>query len=100
MKTASERFAALPTAAKLLLILSAALLPIGAALVWLARLVRPIERHSSIAIHSALGTQILIGIATVTSGVALPVATLHQAVGALLVAATAWGLHILGRRTA
>jgi two-component sensor histidine kinase len=36
VKTAAERFAALPTAAKLLLILSAALLPIGAALVWLA----------------------------------------------------------------
>lgn len=36
MKTAAERYAALPTAAKLLLILSAALLPIGAALVWLA----------------------------------------------------------------
>ena len=33
---AAERFAALPTAAKLLLILSAALLPIGIALVWLA----------------------------------------------------------------
>jgi two-component sensor histidine kinase len=33
---AAERFAALPTAAKLLLILSAALLPIGLALVWLA----------------------------------------------------------------
>ena len=34
--TAAERYAALPTAAKLLLILSAVLLPIGAALVWLA----------------------------------------------------------------
>jgi two-component sensor histidine kinase len=33
---AAERFAALPTAAKLLLILTAALLPIGIALVWLA----------------------------------------------------------------
>jgi len=36
VRTAAERFAALPTAEKLLLILSAALLPIGAALVWLA----------------------------------------------------------------
>src|SRR5688500_5199864 len=34
--TTAERYAALPTAAKLLLILSAVLLPIGAALVWLA----------------------------------------------------------------
>ena len=31
---AARRFAALPTAAKFLLILTAALLPIGAALVW------------------------------------------------------------------
>ncbi|HUE79271.1 MAG TPA: sensor histidine kinase [Sphingomicrobium sp.] len=36
MTSASSRFAALPTAAKLLLILSAAMLPIGIALVWLA----------------------------------------------------------------
>src|SRR5688500_12805697 len=36
MTSAAERFAALPTAAKLLLILSAALLPIGVALVWVA----------------------------------------------------------------
>jgi hypothetical protein len=36
-RTASERFASLPTAAKLLLILSAALLPIGLALVWIAQ---------------------------------------------------------------
>src|SRR5918994_192902 len=34
--SAAERFAALPTAAKLLLILTAALLPIGIALVWVA----------------------------------------------------------------
>ncbi|MEO6256437.1 MAG: sensor histidine kinase [Sphingomicrobium sp.] len=36
MTTAAKRFATLPTAAKLLLILSAALLPIGLGLVWLA----------------------------------------------------------------
>jgi two-component system, sensor histidine kinase PdtaS len=35
--TAARRFAALPTAAKLLLILTAALLPIGIALVWVAQ---------------------------------------------------------------
>ena len=33
--TAAERFGRLPTAAKLLLILTAVLLPIGVALVWL-----------------------------------------------------------------
>ena len=35
--SASQRFAALPTAAKLLLILTAALLPIGLALMWMAQ---------------------------------------------------------------
>jgi cytochrome c oxidase assembly protein subunit 15 len=66
----------------------------------LARRVRPLDRRASVAIHAALGTQILLGIATVMSGVALPLAALHQAVGALLVAATAWGAHLLGRRAA
>ena len=68
-----------------------------AALVWLARLVRPLERKASIAIHSAFGIQILLGIATVMSGMALWLAVLHQAVGALVVAATAWGAHVHGR---
>jgi len=68
-----------------------------AALVWLARLVRPIERKASIAIHSTFGTQVLLGIATVMSGIAPWLAVLHQAVGALVVAATAWGAHVLGR---
>ena len=67
------------------------------ALVILARRVRPTDRRASIAIHVALGTQILLGIATVMSGVAFPLAALHQAVGALLVAATAWGVHVVGR---
>jgi heme a synthase len=40
----------------------------------------------------------LLGIATVLSGIALPLAALHQAVGALLVASTAWGAHSLGQR--
>jgi cytochrome c oxidase assembly protein subunit 15 len=71
-----------------------------AALVLLARAVRPVERRASIAIHSAFGTQILLGIATVMSSIALPLAVLHQAVGALLVAATAWGAHCIGRRAA
>ena len=42
-----------------------------AALVVLARRVKPLDRRASIAIHAALGTQILLGIATVMSGVAL-----------------------------
>ena len=68
-------------------------------MVILARRVRPLDRRASIAIHSALGTQILLGIATVMSGVDLTLAVLHQAVGALLVAATAWGAHVVGRRS-
>jgi cytochrome c oxidase assembly protein subunit 15 len=66
-------------------------------LVVLARRVRGIERRASVAVHSAFGTQILLGIATVWSGVALWLAVLHQAVGALLVVATTWAVHPLGR---
>ena len=70
-----------------------------AELVILARAVkRAGARPASIAIHSAFGTQVLLGIATVLTGVALWLAVLHQLVGALLVAATAWGAHVLGRR--
>ncbi len=70
-----------------------------AALVLLARACKRVgHRRSSIAIHSAFGTQILLGIATVLTGVALWLAVLHQLVGALLVAATAWGAHAIGRR--
>jgi len=69
------------------------------ALIWLARHAREGERKASIAIHSAFGTQIILGIATVMTGVALWVAVAHQVVGALVVAATTWGLHVIGRRT-
>ncbi|WP_057882225.1 COX15/CtaA family protein [Tsuneonella troitsensis] len=66
-------------------------------LVVLARRVRAVDRRASIAIHSAFGVQILLGIATVLTGVDLWLAVLHQFVGALLVAATAWGAHAIGR---
>ncbi|WP_427966156.1 COX15/CtaA family protein [Altererythrobacter sp.] len=66
-------------------------------LIWLARRVRQSERPASIAIHSAFGTQILLGIATVMTGVSLWLAVAHQLVGALLVAATAWGMHAAGK---
>jgi cytochrome c oxidase assembly protein subunit 15 len=70
-----------------------------AVLVVFARRVRRIEgaRAASIAIHSAFGTQIILGILTVLSGIAIWLAVLHQATGALLVAATIWGAHVLGR---
>ena len=71
-----------------------------AALVIFARAVRGRRRAASVAIHSTFGLQIIIGIATVMTGVALWLAALHQAVGALLVAATVWGAHVHGTRTA
>jgi len=69
-----------------------------AVLVVLARKVRARHRTASIAVHSAFGIQVLLGIATVWSGVALWLAVLHQLTGALLVAASAWGVHALGRQ--
>jgi cytochrome c oxidase assembly protein subunit 15 len=71
-----------------------------AAMILFARQVRkvPGARAASIAIHSAFGTQIVVGILTVLSGVAIWLAALHQAVGALLVGATVWGAHAVGGR--
>lgn len=69
-----------------------------AALVVLARATRRIDRRASIAIHTAFGLQILLGIATVMSGMNITLAALHQLTGALLVIATAWGAHAVGRR--
>jgi cytochrome c oxidase assembly protein subunit 15 len=73
-----------------------------AVLVAFARKVKRVEgaRAASIAIHSAFGTQIVLGILTVLSGIAIWLAVLHQATGALLVAATVWGAHELGRKRA
>ena len=73
-----------------------------AAMVVFARKVRKTAgaRPASIAIHSAFGTQVLLGILTVLSGVAIWLAALHQAVGALLLASTIWGAHELGREPA
>jgi len=72
------------------------------ALVIFARRIRVLEggRPASVAVHSTFGTQIILGIATVLTGVAIWLAVLHQAVGALVVASTAWGAHVLGRRSA
>lgn len=70
-----------------------------AVLVLFARQVKklPDARRASIAIHSAFGTQIILGILTVLSGIAIWLAVLHQATGALLLASTVWGAHELGR---
>ena len=70
-----------------------------AVLVLFSRQVKKAEgRRASIAIHSAFGTQIILGILTVLSGIAIWLAVLHQATGTLLVAATIWGAHELGRK--
>ena len=68
-----------------------------AALVIFARRVKPIEPRASKAIHQAFGTQVLLGIATVMTGMNIVLAVLHQAVGALVVAAFAWGANVDGR---
>ena len=69
------------------------------ALVLLSRRTRKAgSRGASVAIHSAFGVQILLGIATVMTGVNIVLAVSHQAIGALLVAATVWGAHVLGRQ--
>lgn len=71
------------------------------ALVLLARRAKAAGgRAASIALHSTFGTQILLGIATVMTHVNITLAVLHQAVGALVVGATIWCLHIIGRRPA
>ena len=68
-----------------------------AALIILARAVKPVERRASIFIHTAFGTQIILGIATVMTGMNIVLAVLHQAVGALVVASVAYGAHVNGK---
>lgn len=71
----------------------------AAVLIVLARRAKRAEsRGASIALNASVGTQVLLGIATVISGIALPLAVLHQAVGALVVASTAWAAHATGAR--
>jgi cytochrome c oxidase assembly protein subunit 15 len=64
-----------------------------AALVWLSRRVRKTDRPASIMVHTAFGTMVLLGIATVMSGVSLWIAAAHQLVGALTVVATVRAMH-------
>lgn len=67
-----------------------------AALVWLARAVSQTDRFASVAVHTAFGVMVLLGIATVMSGVSLWIAAAHQLVGALTVIATVRAMHSLG----
>ena len=71
-----------------------------AALLLLARAARRSGgRGASVALHAAVGTQVLLGIATLMTGVALWLGVLHQAVGALVVVAATWSAHAAGRET-
>ena len=67
-------------------------------LVVLARRLRGLDRRASLVLHSAFGTQILLGIATVMSGVSLWLAVLHQLTGAVLLVSVTWCAHLLGRQ--
>lgn len=68
------------------------------AMLWLARQARRAgNRSAAIALNAAVGVQVLLGIATVLSGVALSLAVLHQFVGALVLACATWAMHSLGQ---
>ena len=71
-----------------------------AALVYLARRVRKTDRTASIAVHSAFGVMVILGITTVLTEVELWVAAAHQLNGALLVASVAWAMHSDGKTCA
>jgi len=69
-----------------------------AAVIVLARAARRAGlRPRSIALHSVVGTQILLGIFTLLSGVRIWLAVPHQAVAVLLLAAIVWTAHGLFR---
>ncbi|WOK36239.1 COX15/CtaA family protein [Sphingomonas sp. C3-2] len=71
------------------------------ALMVLARKAKALgARGASVAISATVGTQVLLGIATVVTGIDITLAVLHQAVGALVVGSAAWGMHVVGRRPA
>lgn len=68
------------------------------ALILLARAAkRAGDRRAGALLHAAVGIQILLGIATVMSGVHFHAALLHQVVGALLVVAAVNAAHTAGR---
>lgn len=54
---------------------------------------------AAMAIGLLVALQILLGIATLLTGVSLPVAVAHQAVATLLLGALVWGSHAIGRAT-
>ncbi|HKX78609.1 MAG TPA: COX15/CtaA family protein [Novosphingobium sp.] len=71
---------------------------VGLLIVLARRLRHEGRRGNSVAIHAAFGTQIVLGIATVWSGMSLWLAAAHQLVGALLVWTVVAGAHATGQR--
>ncbi|HEX8383883.1 MAG TPA: COX15/CtaA family protein [Sphingomonas sp.] len=73
----------------------------AAGLVWLAaRAVRAGSPRAGMAVILLVGLQISLGVATLMTGVAIPVAVAHQANAALLLIATVWAAHVVGQRGA
>ncbi len=71
------------------------------AVVMVARFARKAgDRAAATAIVGIVVVQILLGIATLLSGVDLPIAVAHQAGATLLLGALIWGGHALGREIA
>lgn len=71
------------------------------ALVWLASRLR--DRGAEplgFAVLGLVAIQIVLGIVTVMTGVALPIAATHQVTGAALLGAAVMGAHVLGQRRA
>ncbi|GGI76726.1 heme A synthase [Polymorphobacter multimanifer] len=72
---------------------SLALAVAAAALLVAVRLWQAGARPQAAALAVTISAQFALGVATVLSGVALPLGVAHQACGALLVAATVWAAH-------
>jgi cytochrome c oxidase assembly protein subunit 15 len=72
---------------------SLAYVVVASALLIALRLWRAGAGVRAIALGGAVLAQFLLGVATVLSGVAIPLGVAHQAMGALLVAATVWAAH-------
>ena len=71
----------------------------AAALVWLAvRAQAAGSPRAAAAVVLLVGLQIALGVSTLLTGVALPVAVAHQANAALLVVAAVWAAHVVGAR--
>ncbi len=70
---------------------------VAALLVLLARRAKAAgDGGASVMLNATVGTQIVLGIATVLSGISLPLAVAHQAVGALVLVASVWAAHSVG----